>query len=174
MLKFLAASLLSVGLLTGCERYSSLPQCSAVLDTGKPVAMVMDAQGSAVDTKAALRWYRCNAGQRFANDQCVGQAIELPRQEALDYAAEFASRAGQPWRLPTVAEMKTLNQRQCQNPAIDTRIFPGILVSNYWTSTNSRTSPRMGCTTYTFNGHSICKELLSQERPFLLVMDAAP
>lgn len=173
-MKILTASLLPVWLLAGCERYSSLPQCSSVLDMGTPVAMLLDEQGSALDTQKGLRWYRCSAGQRFSNEQCVGQAIELPRQQALDYAAEFAARAGQPWRVPSLAEMKTLKQSRCHNPAIDTRIFPSILVANYWTSSISRTSPSMGCTTYTFNGNTICKELVSQERPFLLVMDAAP
>lgn len=174
MLKILTASLLPVLLLAGCERYSSLPQCSSVLDLGTPVAMALDAQGSALDMNEGLRWYRCSAGQRFSNEQCVGEAIELPRQEALDYAAEFAARAGQPWRVPTLDEMKTLKQSQCHNPAIDTRIFPSILVTNYWTSTLRRTNPSLGCTAYTFNGNTTCRELVRQERPFLLVMDAVP
>jgi hypothetical protein len=174
MIKILTASLLPLVLLAGCERYSTLPQCSSVLDMGTPVAMVLDTKGSALDTQEGLRWYRCSAGQRFSNDQCVDQALELPRQGALDYAAEFAARAGQPWRVPTVAEMKTLKQKDCQNPAIDTRVFPSILVSNYWTSTASRAGSSMGCTVYTFNGNSICKELATQKHPFLLVMDAEP
>lgn len=173
MLKILTASLLLVLLLAGCQRYSSLPQCSSVLDMGTPVAMVLDDQ-SALDTQEGLRWYRCSAGQRFSNGQCVGQAIALPRQEALDYAAEFAARAGQAWRVPSLDEMKTLKQSKCHNPAIDTRIFPGILVDNYWTSTLRRTNPSLGCTAYTFSGNTTCRELVSQERPFLLVMDAAP
>lgn len=174
MMKILTVSLLPVWLLAGCERYSSLPQCSNVLDMGTPVAMALDAQGSALDTEEGLRWYRCNAGQRFSNGQCVGQAIDLTRQEALDYAAEFAARAGQAWRVPSLDEMGTLKQSKCHNPAIDTRIFPGIQVTNYWTSTPSRTGPKMGCTQYTFNGNTTCKELVSQKLPFLLVMDAAP
>ena len=172
MHKTLFASLCSLLLLSGCERYSSLPQCSSFLDMGQPVAMKLEAQGSALDAQEGLRWYRCSAGQRFSNDQCVGQAIALPRQEALDYAAEFAARAGQPWRLPTVAEMASLRQDHCTNPAMDTRIFPGIQVTNYWTSSTSLNGPSMGCTTYTFNGNSTCKEVQSQARPFLLVMDA--
>lgn len=173
MMKTLTALLLPVWLLAGCERYSSLPQCSSVLDMGTPVAMALDDQ-SALDTKEGLRWYRCSAGQRFSNAQCVGQAIELSRAEALAYAAEFAARAGQPWRVPTVGEMNTLKQDQCHNPALDTRVFLGILITNYWTSSTSLTGPSMGCTVYTFNGHSICKEPVSQKRPFMLVMDAAP
>ena len=174
MLKFLSASMLPLLLLAGCERYSSLPQCSSVLDMGKPVAMALDANGSALDKAEGLRWYRCSAGQRFSNGQCVGEAIALTRQDALAYAAEFAARAGQPWRVPTVGEMGTLKQSQCSNPALDTRIFPGIQITNYWTSSTSLNGPSMGCTIYTFNGNSICKEVVSQKRPFLLVMDAAP
>ena len=174
MLKILTATLLPVLFLAGCERYSSLPQCSSVLDMGTPVAMVLDAQGSALDAQEGLRWYRCSAGQRFSNEQCVGEALHMSRQEALDYATEFAARAGQAWRLPSLDEVKTLKQTQCHNPAIDTRIFPSILVTNYWTSSTSRRGKSMGCSTYTFNGNTTCKELASQKLPFLLVMDAAP
>ena len=174
MIKIRLALLLSILLLTGCERYSSLPQCSSVLDMGQPVTLQLDANGSALDKSEGLRWYRCSAGQRFSNDQCVGEAISMTRQEAMDYAAEFAARAGQAWRLPTVGEMGTLKQDHCTNPALDARIFPSIQITNYWTSSTSLNGPSMGCTVYTFNGNSICKEVVSQKRPFMLVMDAKP
>ena len=86
MLKILTTSMLPLFLLAGCERYAALPQCSSFLDTGHPLAMQLDANGSALDKAEGLRWYRCSAGQRFSNNQCVGDAIELPRQEALAYA----------------------------------------------------------------------------------------
>lgn len=174
MFKVMTACALPLLLLAGCERYSSLPQCSSFLDMGHPVAMQLDTQGSALDKAEGLRWYRCSAGQRFSNDQCVGEAIELPRQEALAYAAEFAARAGQAWRVPTVGEMATIQQDHCTNPALDTRVFPSVQVTNYWTSSTSLNGPSMGCTVYTFNGNSICKEVVMQKRPFLLVMDAKP
>ena len=174
MLKILTLPTLVIVLLSGCERYSSLPQCSSFLDMAHPVTMQLDEQGSAVDKAEGLRWYRCSAGQRFSNNQCVGEAIALPRQEALAYAAEFAARAGQAWRLPTVGEMATIQQNHCSNPALDTRVFPGTLITNYWTSSTSLNGPSMGCTVYTFNGNSICKEVVSQKRPFMLVMDVAP
>lgn len=174
MFKILTTSTLLTMLLTGCERYSSLPQCSSFLDTGHPVSLQLEANGSALDKQEGLRWYRCSAGQRFSNEQCVGEAIALTRQEALAYAAEFAARAGQAWRVPTVGEMSTLKQNHCNNPAMDTRVFSGTQITNYWTSSTSLNGPGMGCTFYTFNGNSICKEVLSQKRPFMLVMDATP
>lgn len=174
MFKILTAATLPLLLLAGCERYSSLPQCSSFLDTGHPVTMQLDANGSALDKAKGLRWYRCSAGQRFSNAQCVGEAIMLPRQEALAYASEFAARAGQPWRLPTVGEMRTLKQDHCTNPAMDIRVFPSIQITNYWTSSTSLNGPSMGCTVYTLNGNSICKEVVTQKLPFLLVMDAKP
>ena len=171
MLKTLTLTLLPALLLTSCERYSSQPQCSSFLDSGHPVQLKLDASGSAVDKAKGLRWYRCSAGQRFSNDQCVGEAINLSRQEALDYAAEFAARAGQAWRIPSVGEMSTLKQSHCTNPAMDTRVFKGVQINNYWTSSTSLNGPGMGCTVYTFNGNSICKEVVSQKLPFMLVMD---
>jgi len=174
MFKIFSALTLPLLLLAGCDRYSTLPQCSSFLDTGHPMTLQLDAQGSAVDKSRGLRWYRCSAGQRFSNEQCVGEALELPRQEVLAYAAEFASRAGQPWRVPTVSEMATLKQSHCITPAIDTRVFPGTQITNYWTSSNSRHGQTMGCTVYTFNGNSICREAVIEKHPFMLVMDAAP
>jgi hypothetical protein len=58
MLKILTTSMLPLFLLAGCERYTALPQCSSFLDTGHPLTMQLDANGSALDKTEGLRWYR--------------------------------------------------------------------------------------------------------------------
>lgn len=168
----LIAALPLMLLLSACDRYSQLPQCSSFLDTGHPVQMVLEPGGSALDAANGLRWYRCSAGQRFSNEQCTGEALALSQADARQWAQEFAASAAQPWRLPTVGEMDSLKQNHCANPAVDTRIFPGIRVDNYWTSSSRLNGPGMGCTTYTYNGNSFCKEPVAQKRNFLIVMEA--
>lgn len=165
------SALSALCLLTACDRYVHTPQCSELIDQQPfPQHMRADSKGSVLDTNTGLRWYRCSAGQRFSNGQCVGEAIKLGQADALAYAQEFSARANQAWRVPSAKEMKSITLSGCLNPAIHTEVFPGILVDNYWTSSSSINNPGMGCTLYTFNGNQTCREVLTQPRPFLLVL----
>lgn len=158
--------------LSGCDRYLNTPQCGEKSSAEAfPNNMVMDDKGSVLDTDTGLRWYRCSAGMRFANGQCIGDAIKLSQQDATEYAKEFSARANQDWRLPTAGEMQTITLSGCLNPILHPQIFPGVLIDNYWTSSINTGMPSLGCTYYTFNGNFICRELRSQPRPFLLVLD---
>ena len=155
----------------GCDRYVHTPQCSELLEQqGFPQHLQADGKGSVLDTETGLRWYRCSAGQRFSNGQCIGDPIKLSQLDAKAYAQEFSARANQDWRLPSVSEMRTLRISGCLNPAINTEVFPGILIDNYWTGSTNVSNPGMGCTMYTFNGNAHCREVLTQPRPFLLVL----
>jgi hypothetical protein len=157
--------------LLGCDRYVNTPQCSDLLrDTPFPAHMQTDTKGSVLDKESGLRWYRCSAGQRFSNGQCVGDALQLSQAEAMAYAEEFSRRANQAWRVPSVSDMQTLSLSGCLNPILHTEVFPGILVENYWTSSASATMPGMGCIFYTFNGNSHCRHARSETKPFLLVL----
>ena len=155
----------------GCDRYVHTPQCSELLERQEfPEHLRADAKGSVLDTETGLRWYRCSAGQRFSNGQCIGEPIKLGQIDAKAYAKEFSARANQDWRLPSVSEMRSLRLSGCLNPAINTEVFPGILIDNYWTGSTNVSNPGMGCTMYTFNGNAHCREVLTQPRPFLLVL----
>lgn len=158
--------------LSACDRYINTPQCSEMVgDEPLPKNFVLDDKGSVLDTETGLRWYRCTAGMRFSNGQCIGDAIKLSQEDATAYAAEFSSRANQAWRLPTSKEMQSITLSGCLNPVLHPVVFPGVLVDNYWTSSSNASMLGMGCTFYTFNGNGICRELRSQARPFLLVLE---
>jgi hypothetical protein len=157
--------------LSACQRYENLPQCSEVIAPGDTGYFTVSDDGMATDSVTSMRWYRCNAGERYKDGQCVGTAVELVRAEALAYAEEFSQASGRKWRLPTQSEMQTLRLSQCVNPSINANVFPSVKVSNYWTSTESDRNSALGCTTYTYNGNDFCGERKDVARPFLLVVN---
>lgn len=157
--------------LSACQRYEGLPQCGEVTSEGFTGYFEVSDNGLAKDRITGMRWYRCNAGERFKDGQCVGKAVSLPLAEALAYAEEFSRASGREWRLPTQAEMDTLRLDHCINPSINPNVFPSVQVSNYWTSTISNRNSALGCTTYTYDGNDFCGERKDVERPFLLVVN---
>lgn len=54
----------------------------------------------------------------------------------MQYAQEYASKrlAGQKgWRLPTIQELQTLVEPNCQEPATNLQMFPGTPAAGVWT-----------------------------------------
>lgn len=157
--------------LAGCDRYGQLPQCSSHFQPGEMGRFVIEASGSVYDPYNSTRWYRCNAGERFADGQCLGEAARLGLADATRYAEEFSAASGRTWRLPSQKEMTSLRQTACVNPAVNTQVFPGVQVENYWTSSKSPNGPGLGCTTYTYSGNAFCRETVDSPRLFMLVLD---
>jgi len=81
-----------------------------------------------IDTTTKFSWARCSVGQRWSEESsaCTG----TPRKSTYDEAIGAARPAG--WRLPTPDELKTLVLEGCENPSIDSRIFPGTAPDPYW------------------------------------------
>jgi hypothetical protein len=158
-------------LLAACDRYTEVPLCGSYFAEGDNGSFVLENDGTARDSRTGTRWYRCNAGQRFAGGQCLGNVMQATRADAQAYAKEFSEASGKVWRLPTLREMGTLKQTACQNPSINTQVFPGVLVSSYWTSNASPNGPGLGCSHYTFSGNSFCREHIESALPFMLVLD---
>ena len=73
-------------ILIGCSRYEEIPQCSVAIKEGFTGYFKVSSNGLAVDQITGQTWYRCNAGQRYQNGQCVGQALHLSQSEAMAYA----------------------------------------------------------------------------------------
>jgi len=92
-------------------------------------------QGTVHDTQTGLTWFRCNIGEKVdSNGGCQGRASRFTWTEAQAYAptAELAGLSG--WRVPTVDELKDINETDCRNPSIDSRVFPTIKGDIYWSS----------------------------------------
>lgn len=170
-LVLLALTATALALLSGCDRHRAATTCASHFQPGPQPGFVLDGQGSALDTNTGTRWFRCNAGQRFAGGQCVGETAYLSLEEAKRYAQEFSAASGKAWRLPTQREMASLKQSACVSPALNTQVFVGAVVDNYWTSSMSANKATLACTTYTYNGNDYCRELATNARPFMLVLD---
>lgn len=125
----------------------------------------------AYDKLTRIFWYRCNAGQVFQNGKCVGKLLKLSWSEAQSYAEEFSASSGKDWRLPEYWQMRELQRFDCISPAIDTRAFPAVEVSHYWSRDEHIFSKRMSCSVYTFKGQGYCWQRKTAELPFMLVSD---
>ena len=165
------AVLLSVFLLSACERYTEPVRCGDHFSAGDLGRWEVDAQGLATDPKTGLRWFRCNAGERFQDGQCTGDAHLMSKIDAMAYVSDFAESSGKAWRLPTLKEMGTLKETACTNPAINTQVFPSAKVEQYWASDLSRHGSQLACAYYSFSGNSYCRESVLNQRPFWLVLD---
>jgi hypothetical protein len=161
----------SLSLLTACDRYVEQTRCADHFVSGDMGRWQVDSQGLAMDPKTALRWFRCNAGERFQDGQCTGDAHLMSKADALAYVTDFAESSGKAWRLPTLKEMGDLKETVCANPAINTQVFPSTKVEQYWASDRSRHGDQLACAYYTFSGSSYCRESIVNQRPFWLVLD---
>ncbi len=79
------------------------------------------------DKVTGLIWQRCVVGMSWNGTTCTGTARSLTWQNALD-AARTASKgtvsAATAWRVPNHAELYSLAERACSDPAINAKFFP--------------------------------------------------
>jgi len=157
-------------LVTGCGRYRDKPSCETFFASEGTAGYALRDRGLVVDPESGLTWYRCNAGERFQNGACAGQPVLLSKADALAYVDDFSRASGRQWRLPSQSEMQTLMTDRCENPALNTQVFPSVISDSYWNRDESRHGDYMGCTTNTFNGYSFCRELATNQRPLMLIL----
>jgi len=163
--------LAAVGLLAGCDRHHTLPQCGAVLSGDPGGAWTLGGDGTARQAGAGLTWYRCNAGERFVNGSCVGEPLRVSHAEAMQYAQDFSSASGRAWRMPTIEEMRELRMASCNNPAVDTRVFPSVRSDHYWAAESGPRGFDLACSVYTFSVMAQCRDDPEDKRLFWLVLE---
>jgi hypothetical protein len=90
--------------------------------------------GTVTDFRTNLVWQNCPAG--LSGKDCLqGKATGMNWQQALLYAEEQRGKklAGyNDWRLPTIKELRTLSNRQCNYPAVNIHAFPNTPSYWYW------------------------------------------
>ncbi|CAK0748660.1 hypothetical protein CCP4SC76_1970002 [Gammaproteobacteria bacterium] len=106
--------------------------------------------GSVTDLKTNLIWMRCAIGQTWDKNTCHGKAQQLDWKESVDTAKKINSNNsntdGQPWRLPTLEECRTLS--------INEKVFPEAPKGWLWTSSNDTLYVKHAWTVNTEDGQS--------------------
>jgi Protein of unknown function (DUF1566)/Peptidase family M23 len=80
--------------------------------------------GTVTHKLTGLVWMRCSMGQTWdkATTSCTGTAATYTWDAAMALKSNFAGKSD--WRLPNIAELHTIVERENYNPAINTTIFP--------------------------------------------------
>jgi len=120
-------------LLLGCVQ-------SAFATPTTPTGDFIDNQDGTVTHKTTgLTWMRCALGQTWTGSTCSGTASTYTYDEAVALKRSFAGHND--WRMPNIAELQTIVERDNVNPAINNTIFPETPNNLFWSS-----SPDVGDT----------------------------
>ncbi|MBS4096698.1 MAG: DUF1566 domain-containing protein [Sulfuricella sp.] len=84
--------------------------------------------GTVTHKITGLTWKRCAEGMTWTGSTCVGMA------KTYTWAQANALSTGGGWRLPTIAELVTIVERDNVSPAINATIFPATTVSYFWSA----------------------------------------
>lgn len=159
-------------MLAGCEFRKTLPSCGGFLkEKIQTRFLIKEDSPVAFDRLTNIKWYRCSAGEVLVENQCVGDALKLNWLEAQSYAREFSESSGENWKVAQYWQLRELQRDDCISPALDTRVFPNLEISHYWSRDEHIFSDRIACSMYTYKGQGYCWQRKKSELPFLLVSD---
>jgi Protein of unknown function (DUF1566) len=106
-----------------------------------PTSAFIDNRDSTVTHKTTgLTWMRCAIGQTWTGSTCSGTVKTFTYAQAIALTRTFAGHSD--WRLPNIAELQTIVERENYNPAINTTMFPNTY-DWFWSS-----SPHVSVTSY--------------------------
>lgn len=155
--------------LVACDDVRAPPVCHDYFASDDTAGYQMQGSGAALHLASDVLWYRCAAGQRFSEGQCLGESLLMSWDDANSFAAEFSQNSAYQWRLPSNAEFSAITSGQCLNPALNPNVFPQMPVDNYWTADSHMITSSRKCMIYTFQGQITCREPGVVEHPFMLV-----
>ena len=104
--------------------------CDAAKPSLTPTSRYLLMGAQVTDTVTHLIWQRCSAGQTWKDGAgCTGTIQQVNWDQA-------KTLAGDGWRVPSKDELASLAAPTCQNPAVNTEVFPNMdpEMLYYWTS----------------------------------------
>lgn len=108
--------LITLLLLLGCVQ-------SAFATPTTPTGDFIDNQDGTVTHKTTgLTWMRCALGQKWTGSSCSGTESTYTYEQAVALKRSFAGHSD--WRVPNIAELQTIVEREHIYPAINNTIFP--------------------------------------------------
>jgi hypothetical protein len=104
--------------------------------------------GTVTHSKTGLTWQRCAMGQTWTGSTCSGTAVTLNYDDAISiwFSEETANKLSylanySDWRIPTLAELKTIVEYKSFSPSVNTTIFPNTPSTRFWSSTTRASDP---------------------------------
>lgn len=119
--------------------------CDPELTTQHPNSQYIDhSDGTVTDQRSGLMWQKCPLGT--AGNTCTGNIQTFTWKDAQLATVSINNQglAGYTnWRVPNIKELMSLAERTCQDPSINSTIFPfpeENFHSTYWSSTTHNNS----------------------------------
>ena len=98
--------------------------------------------GTLFDLEPDLTWMRCSLGQVWTGKTCTGTPATYTWKSAQEAADKLNREGGyanhHDWRVPQIAELASIVERQCANPRINLTLFPATPPVYFWTATTRR------------------------------------
>lgn len=88
--------------------------------------------GTVTHKKTGLTWMRCQMGKTWTGSYCSGKAITYTHDQAVALTTIFSGKND--WRLPSIAELQTIVERESYHPAINKKLFPHATSNRFWSS----------------------------------------
>lgn len=114
--------------------------CDKSFPMSSPVKRFIDnGNGTLTDFEPDLTWMRCSLGQTWNGTTCTGTPVTYTWQSAQEAANKLNREGGyanlHDWRVPKIAELASIAERQCFNPRINLALFPATPAAYFWTAT---------------------------------------
>ncbi len=111
----------------------------AIVKTTPTHDFIPHSDGTVTHNKTGLMWQICSQGQLWSSGSCSGVAAFYTWQQALQITSTINVAGGYAnytdWRLPDIKELSSIVELQCNNPYINTDVFPSTKSTDYWSAT---------------------------------------
>ena len=115
-----------------CNNFALAQQCDVSIPaTTRSADYFVNDDGSVTDLEKGITWMRCALGQEWDGTHCTGEAISYDWHQA--HKAGTTSRQHK-WRLPSLPELASIVEQQCQMPRINAQLFPDTPNAVFWTA----------------------------------------
>ena len=96
--------------------------------------------GTIRDVHTGLMWTKCSLGQNYFDGNCSGEPAHFNDwTEAVSSVGLREAYGYDDFRIPNIKELGSIVERQCNNPTINTHVFPSTPAATYLSSTPSPT-----------------------------------
>jgi len=106
-------------------------QAAFALPTTPTGDFIDNKDGTVTHKTTGLTWMRCPLGQAWTGSMCSSGGFSYTYDQAVALKYSFAGKSD--WRVPNIAELQTIVERENIEPAINDTIFSGYFYS-FWSS----------------------------------------